>query len=53
MTACTIPTTQESLFRILIVDDNREIHLDLAKLLASQDRDDLADQEAALFGTDE
>jgi two-component system sensor histidine kinase/response regulator len=52
MTACTIPTTEESPFRVLIVDDNREIHQDLAKLLASQDRDDLADQEAALFGTD-
>lgn len=51
MMACTIPTTEESLFRVLIVDDNREIHQDLAKLLANQDRDDLADQEAALFGT--
>lgn len=36
--------------QILIVDDNREIHQDLVRLLASRREDDLVDAEEALFG---
>ncbi len=42
--------TDDSPFHILVVDDNREIHVDLIKLLAGPSKEDLAEQEAALFG---
>lgn len=50
MTTIATTATEESHVQILVVDDNREIHQDLAKLLASQADEDLSDQEAALFG---
>jgi len=44
--------TDESRFRILIVDDNEAIHQDLRKiLLPSQDTASLDEDEAVLFGT--
>ncbi|OQZ02508.1 MAG: hypothetical protein B6D36_13325, partial [Planctomycetes bacterium UTPLA1] len=50
----TLPLTTPNR-RILVVDDNREIHLDFAKILSpvSTDADALRDAEAALFGESE
>ena len=37
--------------RVLVIDDNPAIHDDFAKILSSNEEDDLEEKEALLFGT--